>query len=168
VDENRLAELERRVARLEDAAATAPSGKPAGSGDTFWALTTLEQDLPPGGAVLFAGAVTVPGGERYEWQETRAAGDLVGEDWSTAASSLAALGHPVRLLLLRAVLHGAHSVADLKAIQAPDEAGSSGQIYHHLRQLLAAGWLRPAGRARYVVPPERVIPLLVIYAGGSR
>src|SRR5688572_14856362 len=97
---DRLAELERRVAQLEAAAATARPPTPASSGDTFWALNALKQDLPPAGAVLFAGAVTVPSGERYEWQETRAAGDLVDEDWSTAASSLAALGHPVRLLLL--------------------------------------------------------------------
>lgn len=164
----RLAELERRVAQLEAAAAIPPPAAPVDARDTFWALATIKQSLPPGGAVLFAGAVTLPTGQRYEWQETRPAGDLVDEDWTTAASSLAALGHPVRLLLLRAVLHGAQTVADLKAIQVPDDGGSSGQIYHHLRQLLAAGWLRPAGRARYAVPPERVIPLLAIYAGASR
>lgn len=157
------------MARLEAAKPLAEHPTtPVDVAETFWALTALKRDLPPGGAVLLTGAVTMPEGERYEWQETRPAGDLVDEDWSAAAGSLAALGHPVRLLLLRAVLHGARTVADLKAIQAADEGGSSGQIYHHLRQLLAAGWLRPAGRARYAIPPERVIPLLAIYAGASR
>ncbi len=169
---DRLADLERRVSRLEASTESVPtsslppdSASSAAETETFWALDTLKRTLPPGGAVLFAGAATMADGERYEWQETRPAGDLLDEDWADAAASIGALGHPVRLLLLRAVLHGAHTVADLKTI---DEGGTSGQIYHHLRQLLAAGWLRPAGRARYVVPPERVIPLLVIYAGATR
>ena len=158
------------MSRLEAATLTSAEQPtiPVDAAEAFWALTALRRDLPPGGAVLLAGSVTMPAGDHYEWQETRPAGDLVDEDWAEVAGSLAALGHPVRLQLLRAALHGARTVADLKAIQPPDDGGSSGQIYHHLRQLLAAGWLRPAGRARYTIPPERVVPLLAIYAGASR
>ena len=32
----------------------------------------------------------------------------------------------------------------------------------------AAGWLKTAGRGRYVVPPARVLPLLVIVMGVDR
>lgn len=43
-----------------------------------------------------------------------------------------------------------------------DVVGTSGQLYHHLRPLLAAGWLRQAARGRYEVPADRVVPLLVV------
>ncbi len=49
-----------------------------------------------------------------------------------------------------------------------DGFGTSGQLYHHLRQLVAAGWLRTAGRGRYEVPPARVVPLLVVLAACQR
>src|SRR5687768_12066532 len=168
---NRVAALEERVARLEAALAASVESTPTvvspetSDDDTFWALDRLKQDLPPGGAVLFTGATTLPSGERYEWQETTPASDLLDQDWTETATSLIALAHPMRLLMLRAVLLGARSVNDLKEM---DNAGTSGQTYHHLRQLLAAGWLRPAGRARYAIPPERVIPLLVTYLGATR
>lgn len=45
--------------------------------------------------------------------------------------------------------------------------GTSGQVYHHLRQLVATGWLRARG-ARYEVPAERVVPLLAIVVGARR
>jgi len=61
--------------------------------------------------------------------------------------------------VLRGVLTGLHTTAELAAL---DGLGTTGQLYHHLRQLQAAGWLRSTGRGRYDVPPTRVIPLLVI------
>uniref|UniRef100_A0AAU2VR19 Helix-turn-helix domain-containing protein n=1 Tax=Streptomyces sp. NBC_00008 TaxID=2903610 RepID=A0AAU2VR19_9ACTN len=82
-----------------------------------------------------------------------------GADWSEAAESLAALGHPVRLRLLREILGGRRTAAELAAL---DETGTTGQIYHHLRQLTGAGWLHTTGRGRYEVPGVRVVPLLVV------
>ncbi|MFG2601182.1 ArsR/SmtB family transcription factor [Streptomyces sp. NPDC048462] len=82
-----------------------------------------------------------------------------GADWSDAAESFAALGHPVRLRLLREILGGRRTAAELAAL---DETGTTGQIYHHLRQLTGAGWLHTTGRGRYEVPGVRVVPLLVI------
>lgn len=46
--------------------------------------------------------------------------------------------------------------------------GTSGQLYHHLRQLVSAGWLRTAGRGRYEVPVARIVPLLVIVTAAQR
>lgn len=79
--------------------------------------------------------------------------------------ALAALGHPVRLLLLRQVLSGAGTVAEL---QQRGKLGTSGQLYHHLRQLANAGWLRVVARGRYAVPPDQVVPLLVVLAAARR
>ncbi|WP_213455186.1 ArsR/SmtB family transcription factor [Rhizomonospora bruguierae] len=160
----RLADVERRLAVLERADSAARSA-PEPTDSDFWALEGLKAKLAEGevaaGGVLFTGAVRLPTNERYEWQYGQVAETLLDEDWSDAAESLAALGQPVRMRLLREILRGCRTVADLAAVEG---VGTTGQIYHHLRQLTAAGWLRTGGRGRYEVPPGRVIPLLVVLA----
>jgi hypothetical protein len=71
----------------------------------------------------------------------------------------------VRLLLVREVLHGATTAAQLA--EHPG-LGTSGQLYHHLRQLVSAGWLRSSARGRYQVPADRVVPLLAVLAATRR
>ena len=63
----------------------------------------------------------------------------------------------MRLRLLLAVLGGTATVHDLASI---DGIGTKGQVYHHLRQLTGAGWLRRTGGNVYEVPMPRVVPLL--------
>ncbi|MFI8004099.1 helix-turn-helix domain-containing protein [Streptomyces sp. NBC_00178] len=165
--EERVAELERRLAVLE---AAAGGGRPElGDGD-FWALDGLKDqlglvgDAAADGGVLFTGVVRLPAGERYEWQYGALTEGLLGTDedrpdWTEAAEPLAALGHPVRLRLLREILAGRRTAAELAAL---DQTGTTGQVYHHLRMLTAAGWLHTTGRGRYEVPGARVVPLLVV------
>jgi hypothetical protein len=192
--DDRVARLEERVARLEAAAAQAPApaaaggapplaarppvpdaagaaspalpepppaGAPGTDADAFWALRGLQARVGEPGAVVFAGSVHLPGGARVEWQEGRLAGQLLDDDWSQSAAGLTALAHPVRLLLLREILLGARTVAALGELPS---LGTSGQLYHHLRQLVAAGWLRSSARGQYAVPAERVVPLLTVLA----
>ncbi|MFE5660445.1 ArsR/SmtB family transcription factor [Streptomyces sp. NPDC056517] len=185
--EERVAALERRLAALENAAGST-AGSAAGStgraadsaADTaaaerpapevtdspLWALESLKAQLAadPGdrgedGAVVFTGTVRLPTEERYEWQLGAFTGQLFEEDWADAAESFASLGHPVRLRLLREILGGRRTAAELAELE---ETGTTGQIYHHLRQLTGAGWLRTVGRGRYEVPGARVVPLLVV------
>lgn len=160
---DRVARLEERVAALEGAAPPA-AGKPV-TDDTFWALNSLKERVADPGAVLFTGSVTLPGGEHYEWQQGHLADDLLQDDWSQGADTLSALAHPVRLLLLREIMHGARTTAELAAHEG---LGTTGQLYHHLRQLVAAGWLRTTGRGRYTVPAERVVPILTVLAATRR
>jgi hypothetical protein len=162
------ANLADRVAALEAAVATLMAGReptdaPAEPG-SFWVLDGLKRRVPEG-AVVFAGDVPLPTGDRFEWQWGRPAADLLAGDWSELVAALAALTHPVRLRLLHRVLTGARTVAELSD---DEELGTTGQLYHHLRQLVSAGWLRSSGRGRYVVPGERVVPLLVILMGAQR
>jgi hypothetical protein len=159
----RLARIERRLDALE-----APAPRPApvtDDPDQFWALRQLRALASEPGAVLFTGLVDLPGGAHYEWQEGRPAEAVLESDWAEQAPVLAALAHPARVRILREVLRGAGSAAELQAI---DGIESTGQLYHHVRQLTAAGWLRTTGRAQYAVPPERIIPLLVIMACAQR
>ncbi|MFE9771034.1 ArsR/SmtB family transcription factor [Streptomyces sp. NPDC005931] len=157
--EERVADLERRLAALEAGRRGAPR---IDEGD-FWALEGLKDRLAELGAddggVLFTGAVRLPTGERYEWQYGTTTRELLGDDWPAAAEALAALGHPVRLRLLREIVGGRRTAAELAEL---DGVGTTGQIYHHLRQLTGTGWLHTTGRGRYEVPPGRAVPLLVV------
>jgi len=181
----RVAWIEQRLDRIE-AAASAPPGhtgsateRPAGSapghvpearpeeqdGGMFWALEGLRARTEDAGAVLFTGIVRLPGGERYEWQQAHPVEQQLADDWSQAAAVLAALAHPVRLLLLHEILLGARTTAELSD---HERLGTTGQLYHHLRQLVSAGWLRSTHRGQYAVPPERIVPLLTVLAAARR
>ncbi|MFF8777610.1 ArsR/SmtB family transcription factor [Streptomyces sp. NPDC015140] len=157
--EQRVADLERRLAALEEAGER-PAPRP-GEGD-FWALEGLKEQLAELGAadggVLFTGSVRLPTGEQYAWQHGALTEGLLDADWAESAEVFAALGHPVRLRLLREILGGRRTAAELAEL---DGVGTTGQIYHHLRQLTGAGWLHTTGRGRHEVPPGRVVPLLV-------
>ncbi|MFH8986003.1 winged helix-turn-helix domain-containing protein [Streptomyces varsoviensis] len=170
--EERVAELERRLAVLEErggdgSSAGAVAGREADGGD-FWALEGLKGRLAEGGAeaggVLFTGAVRTPTGLRYEWQYGLTTDAVLDADWSAAAESFAALGQAVRLRLLREILDGRDTVAALTEL---DGIGTTGQIYHHLRQLSAAGWLHTPARGHYEIPAVRVVPLLVMLAAAQ-
>jgi DNA-binding transcriptional ArsR family regulator len=169
-------DLEQRVATLEALASelvTSPSGatrasgvgKPVADPEVFWVLEQLNHRAPPPGAVLIAGAVTLPDGREASWQQTQGVDALLAVPWADTADVLAALGNPVRLKLLHQVLTG---VATVQQLTQMDGMGTSGQVYHHLRQLIAAGWLRALGGGRYEVPAERVVPLLTTILGVRR
>lgn len=168
---DRVAALEQRVDAMESRApAASRSAVPDDRGPTldpeeFWALTALASRVGRHSALVFAGAVNLPGNLTYRWQQDIDAEAMLDANWDAAAEPLAAIGHPIRLAILRQVLAGRHTTAEIGSL---DELGTSGQLYHHLRQLLTAGWLRSAGRGRYEIPPPRVIQLLVIVAAAQR
>ena len=168
----RLDDLERRLADLEarDRAAADPAARQAGAGAEpdaarFWALNGLKARLGSSNGVLFTGSIVLPGGARYEWQQGADADELLAAEWDALADGLGSLGHPVRLAILRRVLVGATAIAEIAGVEG---LGTSGQLYYHLRQLVAAGWLRSMGRGRYEVPGTRVIPLLVVLTAARR
>lgn len=162
----RVTELERRLAELEAQARPGRSGSedplPGRTAD-FWALESWKEKLGEAGAarggVLFTGAVGLPSEKHYEWQREASTDALLEEDWTDTADAFAALGHTVRLRLLQEIIQEPRTVADLAALE---ELGTTGQIYHHIRQLTSAGWLHSVGRGAHEVPPQRVVPLLVM------
>ncbi|WP_433683272.1 ArsR/SmtB family transcription factor [Nocardia sp. CA-119907] len=166
--EDRLAKLERRRAAkdlVRDGNRQAIGSAPQGG----WALRRLHQEFADAdesnGGVMFAGSGRLPSAEQFDWQVQFGTDDIVAYDWDDAAECLAALGSPVRLRILREILRGSRTAAELTDL---DESGSSGQIYHHLRQLAATGWLHTVGNGRFEVPPNRVVPLLVALATARR
>ncbi|WP_101258816.1 ArsR/SmtB family transcription factor [Streptomyces barkulensis] len=158
-----VAGLTQRVSELEERLGSGTEGPEDEEepGDACLVLPQLREFLRDAahGGVLFAGSVTGPGGERVEWERSAVTDSLLGSDWPELADTLGALGQPVRLRLLQALLEGRTAVAELMEL---DGLGTTGQVYHHLRQLVSAGWLETAGRGRYRVPPTRLVPLLVV------
>ncbi len=169
----RLEALERRVDRLEQAgAATGQAGGfPDPAVDRFWALDVLRrrtgapfEDGDVAGSVAFAGVANAPGVGAAIWQEEHPLPALLAGSWADAAGVLSALGHPVRLELIRRLLAGAHTTQELSEI--PD-LGTSGQLYHHLRELQAAGLVVQRRRNDYGVPTDRVVLCLVLVAAAK-
>lgn len=157
--ESRLNALERAVAALQGQAAPAAAAGAPTSASALWALEGLRDRAPEGGAVLYTGTVDLPTGGTVQWQYALPSAVVLEQDWSEQAAALTALGHPVRLQILREVLRGTNTVAAL--VEALD-TGTSGQMYHHVKELTTAGWLASGRRAVYEVPAARIVPLLAI------
>lgn len=163
-----LAALRARVSVLESPAAEEQAA-PLPT-DAMWALTEVQRrrgesaDTTPG-VVMAVGSLNLPTGEPVAWQESTGTAGLLDSEWGDLTDTLAALGHPVRLELLRQILGGVRSTAELAAT---DSRGTTGQLHHHLRQLKAAGWVQQSGRGSYEVPAARVVPLLTTILGARR
>ncbi len=165
--------LAKRVAALEGAPSDAvvrmpPS--PVEGDDRFWALNELRSRLADhpstvDGEVMLVGSLTLPDGAPVAWQQSLGTTGMLETDWSDRVAVFAALGHPVRLELLRHILSGTHATADLAALES---LGTTGQLHHHLRQLVAAGWVRQTGRGNYAIPAARIVPLLACLVGAER
>ena len=163
-------QLRAEVAALAATATADPDGHAERTGtldrEVFWALEGLQARLDdPRGGVLFTGAVELTPDVPHRWQLGATTTGLIGTDWAELAPALDALGNPVRLSLLQLIATGTTRTADLVDAEG---IGTSGQVHHHLRQLVAAGWLRSTGRGRYEVPPNRVVPLLVVVLAAQR
>jgi predicted transcriptional regulator len=61
------------------------------------------------------------------------------------------------------ILQGRHTSQELQELQG---LGTTGQLYHHLKELQSAGWLKVESRGNYKVIPERIIPLMAIVLAG--
>ncbi len=164
--------LAARVASLEgrSSSGAAVNEAQAPSSDAFWALGGLRSRLPDhestrDGAVMLVGAVTLPSGAPVEWQQGAGTAGLFEVGWGDRAAAFAALGHPVRLELLRHILAGTHATAELAAMES---LGTTGQLHHHLRQLVSTGWVTQSGRGSYEVPARRVVPLLACLVAVER
>jgi DNA-binding transcriptional ArsR family regulator len=167
--EHRLDDLERRVAGLEMLAAGAGQTQPAQIQD-LRQLDELRRREGPRyerggmrGAIIYAGSAKL-GDREVLWAGEHGLPRIWDLDRSSVARLLAALAHPARLALVRALLAGERSSQELQSVI---DSGSAGQLYHHLRDLIAAGVVDQTGRSRYWIADSRVVPLLVILAAAS-
>jgi len=164
----RLAALERRVASLERRGHR-PRAAPAPRRG-LEQLEELRRRRGPRyvrgrmrGAVVYAGAVACEGREG-RWIREHGLSELLDREPGGLARVAAALGNPARLGLIRALIEAPRSGQELQQVLGTPSAG---QLYHHLKELMAAGIVHQAGRGRYEVEPERTIPLLALLAAAA-
>lgn len=140
-----VAELADRVARLE-----ARQAQPV--------QTVLDGDVEPPehGRVVYSG-VGPWQGRSVVWQMERTWADITGHEPSGVVRVLAALASPVRVRIIAALLGGPASTGDLTDRV---EAGTSGQLFHHLKELLSAGLVHQPQRGTYALRPQHVLPIL--------
>ncbi len=156
-----LAEIRQEIQKLREGASVAD-----GAEGSFWALDGLRRRRSEGGgSVMLVGSVVLDQDSPYDWQQVAAVADLVARDWSSAAPEIAALGHPMRLAILQSVTQGQRTTGELMELPG---MGTVGQLHHHLRQLVSAGWLHHTSRGHYQVPAIKIVPLLGILASAQR
>lgn len=154
-----LASLAERLAAVEKR--LSQRAPPGVTGDErYWLIEKVARGAKPG-AVAYGGSVDLPDGERYVWQREARVAELFRLDWASVEHVLAGIAHPMRLAILRAVIEGKRTTAELQRL---DGLGTTGQLYHHLKSLERGGWVRSLERGVYGVPGERVVPLLAILA----
>ena len=113
---------------------------------------------PGDGTVLYVGAGNAAGGT-VAWQMDRHWSELLGLEPTSIARVFGALGNPQRVRVAQSLLAGPMSTADLTA--RLDEP-SSGQLFHHLKELLGAGIIYQPQRGTYAIRQHHVVPLLTV------
>jgi DNA gyrase subunit B len=114
------------------------------------------------GIVAFAGSYTEGGAREYRWHREKSAEDLLAQDDEAVARALAALGHRQRLALLKAILEQPATAAELIDRLS---LTSTGQAYHHLNTLQAAGLIRQGERGRFEFVGHQAGAFLTLLAG---
>lgn len=114
------------------------------------------------GIVAFAGSYAEAGAREYRWQREKSAEDLLAQDDEAVARALSALGHRQRLSLLKAILEQPATATELIERLG---LSSTGQAYHHLNTLQAAGLIRQGERGRFEFVGHQAGAFLTLLAG---
>lgn len=162
--DDRLTAIERRLAALEEARAvsaqqraTTPSTAPVpGETDTSGGSPAPEGTSSASGSIGYTGRVDLIG--PVQWEIRYATESTLALPTDTLVEVFAALAHPARIRIVRLLLRGNKSVTQL---QAADDFGTTGQLYHHLKTLTTASLVTKVGRNEYGVAPTHTVPLLV-------
>ena len=112
------------------------------------------------GAVAYAGVVRF-GTMEYDLDVERPVPGLMAAEEEPLTRTLAALASPPRLRLIRALLRGPRSTQELQ--EALGNV-STGQFYHHLKELLSARIVVQKGRSLYAIGAQHIVPLLAMLA----
>ncbi|MBV9450297.1 MAG: helix-turn-helix transcriptional regulator [Streptosporangiaceae bacterium] len=98
------------------------------------------------------------GADRVVIRQRARLSQVLEADPDQVAKVFAALGSPARITVLRALLDGPRTSQQLRA--ELDDA-SVGQLYHHLRELMAVGLIVQPGRSQYAIMRGSHVPLCI-------
>jgi DNA-binding transcriptional ArsR family regulator len=129
-------------------------------------IDELERDGPAGpssATVVYAGAGPWEDGV-VAWQVAREWGDIRSAAAEPIARVLSALANGTRVRIVSELLRGSITTGDLaERLDQP----SSGQLFHHLKELIAAGLIHQPVRGTYAIPRRHVVPLLALLSAAS-
>lgn len=151
-------ELTKRVEQLERSRAPRSSAVTDGSLvqrmlDELW---SAPDDSGGVGMIVYAGAGPWADGT-VAWQIGRVWSEIRGTAPEAVTALFGALANPSRIRILCQLVTGPVSTRDLgQKLDHP----SSGQLFHHLKELLAAGLIYQPERGTYAIRREDVVPLL--------
>lgn len=168
--QDRLAALEEQVALLwtrltaleEQVASAVSAGVPTTSFQTRAAVSPPESEAPTSqaetihGTLSYAGAIQLTG-RPFRFQQRLPAQSLFDAAPELLAQIFAAFSSPHRVIILRTLCERSCTAQQLQEILG---MGSAGQLYHHLKELLAVGLITQRERSSvYTIDPTKVIPI---------
>lgn len=117
------------------------------------------------GLITYLG-VYASGGRQSNWIRKAVPADnlLSLIENGMADKVLACIGNATRLTILLEILRGPKTVA---ALVEKCGFGSTGQVYHHMKPLLAADIITEDQKGAYIVQPHRVQGIIMLLAGIS-
>ncbi len=146
---------------FEAASAAATNG--SGGKHHAAAAPDLQSDGDGRGVVVTQGVVRNASGSReFRWDLETSVESVLDVDDAMAAQLLAAIGHRLRLEMLKSIFNAPSTAASL--VNTLD-LGTTGAAYHHLNVLQAAGLVTQETRGVFELQPERVSTVLAILAG---
>jgi ArsR family transcriptional regulator, arsenate/arsenite/antimonite-responsive transcriptional repressor len=155
--EERLEEVLRRLAAVEAAAIPPPPG-PVAEEPTHIEGVDVQGSMAYSGWVR-AGKVRL----RIRFEEDLSS--ALEADPEILSRAFSAMGSPFRILIIRALLAGPRTSHEL---QEELRVGAVGQLYHHLKELLAAGLIVQRRRSLYAIREEVVMPVCLLLGAVTR
>lgn len=149
----RLERLEQQVAELGGMIAALQRAQAPPEGEASIRQAARPVSHRPGAAppaedaLAYSGNVTA-GDARMIVHRRLTYRDVVNADPNVAGRVFAALASPARITLLKTLLDGPRTTQQLRGVL---DDPSVGQLYHHLKELLAAGLVVQPGRSVYAL-----------------
>ena len=158
-------DLRRRVAAIEAGAGPLPTPRAHPDLALVQALADQVEAEPTGDGVLVYAAA----GRRDErgltaFQREHDWRSVAAGDAAYVAPVLSALGNRHRIRILQQLVYGDATTQELA--DAVGE-GTTGQLFHHLKELSAVGLVHQPRRGRYSLREMDVVPLLAVLAAGA-
>jgi DNA-binding HxlR family transcriptional regulator len=162
--ERQMSEVTRRLASLERTAPRAGAARPLGEHREDPGLPATGPDQAGAEATVAFSGKGQFGAQRVMINQRATLSQVLAADPEGVTRVFAGLASPARLALLRALVHGPCSSQQLR--EELDDP-SAGQLYHHLRELLAAGLVIQPSRSVYAIPPGKVVTVCVAISAAA-
>lgn len=156
-------ELVERVSRLEGARTPSGHADAALVQELLKGSSSGDADGTATASVVYAGAGPWEDGT-VAWQIGRSWEEVTSAPDESVARVLSALANGTRVRILVELLRGPVSTGELAdRLDQP----SSGQLFHHLKDLIAAGLIHQPVRGTYAIRRHHVVPLLAVLSAAT-